>query len=65
MDANVLADKIADRCKKYKLDMIAIDSTSSQIVQVQLIYEAIQRLGINTLVVPFNFGGQKSIVTMV
>lgn len=65
MDANELAKKTAQLCRKYKVDMIAVDSTANQSTQVQLIYEAIVKEGINTLVVPFNFAGVANKVTMV
>ena len=65
MDANKLASDTAQYCKEYRLDCLMIDSTSSQKVQVQLIYEAIRRLGINTLVIPFDFAGTQSKLMMV
>lgn len=57
MDAKVLAKSIAEDCKLYKLDALLIDNTSSQGTQVQLIYDEVVKLGINTLIVPFNFSG--------
>ena len=57
MDAKELAKKVALDCKKYKLDMLLIDNTSSQNVQIQLIYDEVVKLGISTLLVPFNFSG--------
>ena len=65
MDANKLAKDVAMYCKEYKLDFLMIDATSNQKVQVQLIYEAVLREGINTLVVPFDFAGTQSKVLMV
>jgi len=64
MDANELAKRTAKYCKEYKIDMICIDSTSNQGTQVQLIYEAILKEGINTLVIPFNFAGTANKVIM-
>ena len=57
MDAEVLAEKIAKDCKKYRLDMLLIDNTSSQNTQIQLIQKYVDKLGISTLLVPFNFSG--------
>ena len=57
MDAKILARRVAEDCKKYRLDCLLVDNTSSQGTQVQLIYDEIVKLGINTLVVPFNFSG--------
>ena len=65
MDANELAKSTAKYCREYKIDMLCIDATSNQGTQVQLIYEAIIKEGINTLVVPFNFAGVANKVTMV
>ena len=65
MDANKLASDTAKYCKQYKIDILMIDATSSQKVQVQLIYEAIQRLGISTFVVPFDFAGTANKLMMV
>lgn len=65
MDANKLARDTAEYCKEYRLDYLMIDSTSSQKVQVQLIYEAIQKLGINTLVIPFDFAGVQNKLMMI
>ena len=65
MDANKLAKQVAEYCKEYRVDSICIDSTSNQKVQVQLIYEAIQREGINTQVLPFDFAGVQNKVMMV
>ena len=65
MDAVELAKKIAKDCKKYKLDLLSVDSTGTQISQVQLIHDEIVKLGINTLVVPFNFSGATNKLAMV
>lgn len=64
MDAVVLAKKIALDCKKYRIGILTIDSTGTQLSQVQLIYDEIVRLGINTLVVPFNFSGSSNKLMM-
>ena len=64
MDANELARKTARYCRDYKISMIMIDNTANQGTQVQLIYEAILKEGINTLVVPFDFSGSANKVTM-
>ena len=37
--------------------MLLIDNTASQNVQIQMIQEQVDKLGINTLLVPFNFSG--------
>lgn len=66
MDAIQLAKKIALDCKKYKLDMVLIDNTGSQHTQIQLIQDQVEKLGINTLLIPYNFSGaDKAKVTMV
>ena len=57
MDARILAEKVAKDCLKYRLDMLLIDNTASQNVQIQMIQEQVDKLGINTLLVPFNFSG--------
>ena len=59
-----LATKVAKDCKKYKLDMLMVDSTANQTSLVENIYEAIKNEGINTLVVPFNFSGTSNKLTM-
>ena len=64
MDAVVLAKKVAEDCRKYKLDILCIDNTANQGTQVQLIYEEVVKLGINTLILPFNFSGQSNKLSM-
>ena len=64
MDANKLARDVALDCKKYKIDILSVDNTANQGTQVQLIYEEVQKLGISTLVVPFNFSGTSNKLSM-
>ena len=52
-----MAEDVAKWCNTYKIDMIMIDGTSSQIAQNEQIYNKIKGLGLNTFVIPYNFGG--------
>jgi len=64
MSSMDLARKVAKDCRKYKLDMIMVDSTANQTSLVESIYEAIKKEGINTLVVPYNFSGATNKLVM-
>jgi len=57
MDTEIEAGKLAKILNANKVDILMIDSSGTQKSQLQEIYKAIKKLGINTMCVPYDFGG--------
>ena len=60
----IMANDVAKWCATYKIDMIMIDGTSAQIAQNETIYNKVKQMGLNTLVVPYNFAGAENKVKL-
>ncbi len=55
MEHELVAEKVANDLKMYKIDMLCIDATSHQAYFVQTLRKKILEAGINTLIVPFYY----------
>lgn len=64
MDAEIEADKIAKLLNTYKVDMLMIDASGTQKAQVEIIYKAIKKANVNTMCIPYDFGGYSNKANM-
>ena len=64
MDSEETAEKVAKDLKENRVDMLMIDGTGTQSAQVEDIYKAVQKININTLCIPYSFGGNQNKVLM-
>lgn len=64
LSSEKVAEDTAKFCKTYKIDMLMCDGTGMQETYNEWILKKIKSLGINTLLVDYNFSGQQNKVLL-
>ncbi len=57
MDVERESKRITNKLREHRVDMVTVDASGTQKAQVQSIYKAVKKANINTLIIPFDFGG--------
>jgi len=58
MAITTLVEKVARVCELYKIDMLMVDASGQQSDRAYLLYATLRKNGINTLLVPYDYGGK-------